>query len=372
MKISVLQEELLPKIQLASRFVATRAQLPVLANILLSAKASKLQISATDLIRSISLSSGAKVNQEGQITIPARILVEIVASLRPGKIELSEEKGHLKVEAQSFSAAIAGIPATEFPAVPSLVPENGILLERSVVRTLAKQVAFAAAVDDSRPVLTGVLLSLGQNLVAVATDGFRLSYKEVASSTHPKQQGKNDLLQVLVPAAALQELDHALGENDEISLAVLEKEGQIILGSGPVVITTRLIEGNFPDYEKVLPKSWSTQTTIDKNEFARAVKAASVFARESASVVKIQTNRENIIVSSESSQYGQEEATVEAKTEGEEVQVAYNFRYLTDFLNSVEEEMIVLQTEGPTAPGVFQGVKDPSYRHVIMPVRIQQ
>lgn len=372
MKFSVLQEELSQKVQLASRFVSVRAQLPVLANILLKAKSGKLQISATNLEMGISISAGAKIERDGEITVPARIFAELIANLGPGKVNVEEEKGHLHISTPVFSASVAGIASSEFPSVPDKLSPTSFSLDRMFVSLVAKQVAFAAATDDTRPVLTGIFILFKDNIIAVATDGFRMSYKEISYEKDGKGGKDKEVESVLIPARVVEELDKAVGGSERIGVSASEKDRRLIFAGGTVILTSRLIEGQFPDYERVIPKDWSSQITADREEMVRAVKMASVFAREAASIVKLRVEKERLVFTSESSQYGKEEIDVEAKVDGEETDVAYNFRYLLDFLNSIDGESVLFQTNGPTSPGVFQDAKDPSYKHIIMPVRIQQ
>ncbi|MBI2267900.1 MAG: DNA polymerase III subunit beta [Candidatus Blackburnbacteria bacterium] len=385
MKISVLQEDFLQKITLASRFVSSRAQIPILGNILLKAQEGKLQISATNLEIGISASIGAKVQEPGDITIPAKILSEIIGNLRPGKIELEEKKGHLEISTADFSASIAGIPAAEFPNVPSELPITTFSLTKETLSTLAKQIAFAAADTDTRPVLTGILLQFEEDrLIAVATDGFRMSYTELKTNSDlfnkeietnknkEEKQINNSGKQVLLPAKVIEELEKIANyDTEKIRVAVLEKEGKLLFGSESVVLTSRVLEGQFPDYNRVIPKDWTVKVIAGKDELARAVKGAAVFARESASIIKLNIKQNQITITSESNLHGKEEVTVEAKTEGESTQIAYNYRYLLDFFNSVSKETISLETQGSTAPGVFQDTSDSTYKHIIMPVRIQ-
>src|SRR3989338_893251 len=366
MKLSLLQEDLAGNITLASRFVSTRAQLPVLSNILLKTQNGKLSLSATNLETGINVSTGAKIEKEGTITVPAKILVDLVNHLPAGKVSLEVDKDQLKISCNSISANISGIPATEFPNVPDLVKEATFSLKRETLDTLTDNVAFSAATEDTRPILTGINLIVGEKVIAVATDGFRMSYKELDGVNFDKNGSK-----FLLPARVVEELNRALGaKTEDVKVAVLQKEGQIIFQSENIILTSRLIDGEFPDYNRVMPKAWTTKASLGKDELLQAVKATSVFARESASIVRIKFDSNGLTLTSESSQYGKEEIQVEAKTEGDEVQIAFNYKYLLDFLNSIDGDSIVIETQGPTTPGVFQDSKDPTYKHIIMPVRV--
>ncbi len=366
MKAVVLQEDLFRGLEIASRFVSSRAQLPVLSNILFSAKQGKLRLAATNLEMGVSYQLGAKVEEEGATTLPARLIVELVSNTSPGQVQLSEKAGQVTVSTPSSSATLSSIPATEFPTVPEEITKKDFSLPSDVFRSVANHVAFSAATDEARPSLTGVLLLFKEGLLAVATDGFRLSHKEISI------KGKGgDERRVLVSARAIDELNRVLGEGEDVTISVAEKESQILFGKEGLVLTGRLLGGDFPDFEKVIPKAGTHKAIVNKEELARGVRAASVFAREAASVVRLGIEKDKLLVSAESQQYGKDEGVLEAKTEGGGLVAAFNYRYILDFLGSIQGDEVSFETEGPTSPGVFKDPKDSSYKHLIMPVRIQ-
>lgn len=367
MKLSVLQEDLLQALTTASRFVSVRAQLPVLSNVLFNAEKGKLRLSATNLETGISYEIGAKVDEEGKISVPAKMVVELVANTPPGKIEIKENKGGLDFSTGAFSISLAGIPANEFPSVPYEKKERTFSVKRSFLQEVARKISFSASDDESRPSLNGVLLEAGDKTRAVATDGFRLSLKEFEDKAL-KKQGKRKLL---IPARVIIELSKILTKEDEVSVSLLEKEGQVLFSGDSVVLTGRLLEGEFPNYARIIPQKTNHQATVDKEELLRAVRAVAVFAREEASVLRLRLEKNKIVVKAESQQYGKEEVVVDAKTKGGEVEIAFNYRYLLDFLASIDGEEVSFETEGATSPGVFKDTQDPDFLHLIMPVRIQ-
>lgn len=367
MKATVLQEDLLKALTTTSRFVAPRAQLPILANILFSVEKGKLTLSATNLETGISLAIGAKVSKEGKTTVPARLIGELVSNIPPGRVSLEENQGQLKVSSGHLAARLATIPANDFPQLPKGAGKPSVSLPREILESLAQQVAFAASTDEARPELTGILLFFRDSrLQAVATDGFRLSLKEFRL----KEGRSTEAEKLLLPARVIEELSRILGA-DEVEISPLQKEGQVLFACDGVSLSGRLLEGDFPDYEKVLPSDTTYQARTGKEELLRAVKAAAVFAREAASVVRVKIEDGKLIVSAESQQYGQEETVVDAKTKGGEIETALNYRYLLDFLASVEGEEVSLETAGATSPILFQDPEDSSYCHLIMPVRLQ-
>lgn len=381
MKITILQEDLLFALSSVSRFISLKAQLPVLANILLVAEKGKLILSATNLETGISLQIGAKIEEEGKTTVPAKVFLEMISNISAGQVTLEEKEGQMLIEMNPvFSASLNTIPASEFPNIPKILKEKDITISQNILKTLTSQVTFAAATDETRPILTGILLSLKNNPYAVTTDGFRLSLKFLQKDTEDEGEEidvKKEEFRgqdVLIPAKSVEELVRVLsglGEEEKVDVGVSKKEGQIIFSAGPVILTGRLFEGDFPNYERIMPKKWNHKATFNKDDLVRAVKVASVFSKDSASIIRIKIEEGKLTVKAESQQYGKGKTVLDAKTEGEEVEVAFNYRYLLEFLNSVKDEEVSFSIESSTSPGVFEDTKDPSYKHLIMPVRLQ-
>lgn len=368
MKVSVLQEDLSRTVSLVSRFVSSRAQLPVLANILLSAKKGRLLVSATNLEMGISIWLGAKVEKEGSTTIPARLITEIVASLTPERVDFEEKEGNLIISSGSFSSTLSTISASEFPNVPESLPKERKSIKKDVLAKIAEQVSFAASQDETKPVLSGVLFLTKQGKTRlVATDGFRLSQKEISQDA---KEGFPEKL--IIPARAILELSKILPEPDEgVGIWVSQKENQVLFGSEDIVLTARLLEGEFPDFEKIIPGNFVMHATLEKEALLQAVRLSSVFARETANVIKLSFSGNKLTVSAESPQAGTEAMSLEVKKEGEDMNIAFNWRYLLDFLSSVSGEDVTIELSGQTSPAVFRDPKDASFLHLIMPIRIQ-
>ena len=370
MKLQILQENLEKAVSITSRFASTRAQLPILGNILLSTQKSKIYISSTNLEISASVQVGAKIEKEGEISVPAKVISELVANLPRETVELMAEKEQLKVSVSGFSSTILGMNSADFPKIPNTINKEKALSfsQEELVKALG-QVLFATSTDETRPVLTGILFLFGKNsLSLVATDGFRLSRKTLILKS-----GKTDTDNVVIPKGVLSELIRTTAEGGEILFDVQEKEKQVIFGVGNVILTSRLLEGEYPDFEKIIPKSSSVKVLLDKEEFARAVKLASIFARESANIVKIKVMKDSVNVSAESSAAGSQETKVDAKVESGEknFEIAFNYRFVEEFLHSVAGEEVKMEFSGVSAAGVFTDTSDSSYLHLIMPVKVQ-
>lgn len=368
MKLQIIQENFSKAINIASRFASTKAQLPILGNILLSAKSSKLIIASTNLEISVSIETGAKIEERGEVSIPARVISELVSNLPKNTIGLESDKEQLKITSSGFSSKVLGMDSSDFPKVPSsLDSTKSLKIPREELLGALSQVVFAASTDETRPVLTGVLFIWGKGeLTLVATDGFRLSQKRVKVDSAKSQP------QVVLPKLVLSEISRLEGE-EEIAFYQDQSEKQAVFGVGEVILSSRLLEGEYPDFAKIIPKESSIKILIDKEEFLRAVKLASVFARESANIVRLKLVGDSVKVSAESSSAGSQETKVDAKIEGKanDFEIAFNYRFVEEFLNSVQGDEVKMEFTTGDKAGVFTDSSDSNYLHLIMPVKIQ-
>jgi DNA polymerase-3 subunit beta len=313
---------------------------------------------------------GAKIEEEGEISVPAKVMSELISNLPRETVDLSAEKEQLKVSVSGFSSMILGMNSADFPKIPNTPDkEKSIIFSRTELSGAVGQVIFATSSDETRPILTGVLFLFGKDsLSLVATDGFRLSRKILSLKAIKKEIGN-----VVIPKGILSELSRTDSEDGNILFEVQEKEKQVVFGIGETVLTSRLLEGEYPDFEKIIPKKAGIKVLLDKEEFIRAVKLASIFARESANIVKIKILRDSINVSAESGTAGNQETKVDAKVESAEksFEIAFNYRFVEEFLHSVSGEEVGMEFSSVSAPGVFTDTSDDKYLHLIMPVKVQ-
>ncbi len=374
MKVSILQENLSKGLNIVNRFILPRAQLPILNNFLIKTEEGRLKLSATNLETGINLWLGAKIEKEGEICVPAKNLTEYISLIPPQKINLEVEKNFLKITSESYQANFISLTASEFPIIPTLKKKPEISLNNKDLALAISQVAFAAAQDEGRPALTGVLFKIKKDkLVLVATDGFRLSVKEIGGL----KNGEENKLpkELIIPARALIEVGKIIsevGEEDSLGLTVTPESNQIIFSTPEVEVISRLIEGKFPDFEKIIPEKSKTQITIETEDLLQAVRAASIFAREAANIIKFEIKGSKLEVSSDNPQLGENKVTLEIKTEGEGGKIAFNSRYLLDFLNSVKSDLVSFEMTTALNPGIFKPANDKSYLHVIMPIRMSE
>jgi DNA polymerase-3 subunit beta len=367
MKVKVLQENLNKALSNTSRFASSRAQLPVLGNILLKAFKNKLLIAATNLEISLSTQIGAQVEKDGEITVPARVIAETIGNLLPESLSLVAEKEQLKVEAQGTTMVISGMNSSDFPAIPQKIADKGaIRLPKEAFLKALNQVLFASSLDETRPVLTGILFLFKKGwLTLVATDGFRLSQNRFSL---PGYSGE---ARVILPKSVLIEASRLGGDEEEILLSYKSADNQVSFAFADSVLSSRVLEGEFPDFEKILPKESTLTAEVDREDFLRAVKLASVFARDSANIVKLEMKKNSLKVSAESSQSGRQESNVEAKTAGEGLEIAFNYKFLEEFLHSTSGGTVKMSFSGANAPAVLTDPNDKDYLHLVMPVRIQ-
>ncbi|MFQ5934113.1 MAG: DNA polymerase III subunit beta [Dehalococcoidia bacterium] len=379
MKVSCLQENLSEGLNIVGRAVATRTTLPITNNVLIATDEGRLKLSATNLEIAITAWIGAKVEEEGVITVPARLLSEFVSSLPNEQIDLAlpERSSSLNIKCARFEARITGTDAEEFPPIPTVTEGLAAEIEPEVLHAAIQNVVFAAATEDSRPVLTGVQMELKEDsMVLAAADGFRLA-------VHQATLGKKvpEETSVIIPGKTLSELNRLIGDQEElVSLMVNPGKSQVLFRLQNLEIVSQLIQGTFPNYGQLIPKDYVTRATVDVAEFARATRAASIFARDGSGIVRIQMSAGEgdgtgkMSVAARSEEVGDDLGEIDATVEGEPAKIAFNSKYLTDVLNVLAKGQIALETSSPSSPGVLRPLSPPegtSYVHVVMPMFVQ-
>jgi DNA polymerase III subunit beta len=375
MKVSCLQEHLAKGLSIVSRAVASRSTLPVLGNVLIATDQGRLKLAATNLELAVTCWIGAKVDEDGATTVPARVLSDFVNSLPPERIdmELNVKTQTLHLKCARYDANIKGIDATEFPIIPSIGDGKKISLEPETLREMIEQVSFAAATDESRPVLTGVVAKFEKDRVTfAAADGFRLSVRHSTLSAPIEQP-----ITVIVPAKALQEVGRVSGDQeDPIEMAVTENKSQVLFKLTNIEIVSQLIDGVFPDFTRIIPESRSTRTVVNTAELQNAVKASSVFAREAMNTVRVQIapsgemGAGKMTMTAASAESGDNVGDIDATVDGEAVEIAFNARYLADVLNVLHSPQVAIETSGSSSPGVIKAVNRDDFTHVIMPMHL--
>lgn len=374
MKVSLISENLQKKVLFVSHAISTRSQLPTLLNFLIEAGDGKLTISATDLEVGIMADVPAKTEKKGSSTVPAKTFVEIMGTVSSGKINLETTQEGLVLTGEREKTVFQTAPADEFPKLYKNKGKQVMVLRKETVGKDFSKVVFAASLDLERPALSGVLIKEEKDgFLLVATDGYRLSLKKHALQSAKKTR-EEEAVSMLVPSRVIRELvqmEKDAGDED-IGVYVSKEKNQIIFSQNDTTLIGRLIEAEFPNYEKIIPTDFSTKTVFERESLQKAIKAGYVFARQTAGIVKLSVEKDKILVSANAPSVGKNLIEVEAKTTGEENEIAFNARYLLDFLSNSTSETISFEMTGPLNPGVFRETDDPSFMHLIMPIRVQQ
>lgn len=374
MRVSVLQENLSKGLSIVSRAIASRPTLPVLSNVLIATDGQRLRLSATNLELSISCWIGANVDEAGATTVPGRVFSDLVGNLSPERVdmELNTRTQNLRLLCGGNTANIKCVDASEYPAIPEADATQGISIPAAAFVEMVKHVDFAAAKDDNRPVLTGILTRFDEEVITMAAaDGYRLAVR-----TGYLETPVSEALQLIIPARTLTEVARIVGESDEeVLISVLEGRNQIIFHLKNVDIVSSLIEGAFPDYHAIIPKAHLTTTQVYTDELLRACKRSAVFGRDSAMAARLVVDPSDagmgrVSVISKSQERGDNQGLVDASVQGDEIDISFNIQYLIDVLNVIKEDQVILQTNGSAAPGMVKPVGRDDFIHVIMPMAV--
>ena len=376
MKVSCLQENLAKGLNIVSRAVAARtATLPVLTHVLLATDGGRLRIAATNLELGINCWIGAKVEDEGSITVPARPFTELISLLPSDRVDLdlNIRTQTLRVQCGRTDNNIKGIDAQEFPIIPTFEPASAAFVDANLLKTMIGKVVFAAATDESRPMLTGVLTKFeNDKIVMVAADGFRLS---VCTGTlkEPVAEPRT----ILIPSKAVAEVARVVGEQEEpVAISVTPSRGQVLFHMQNVDLVAQLIDQRFPDYEPIIPKKTETRTVVSTAEMLKACRQASIFARESSDTMRLRITPSSdgapgkVTISARADETGDNESQLEAVSTGVEVEIAFNVKFLIDVLSVIDAPQVALETTVPKAPGVLKPVGDDTFLHVVMPMHL--
>ncbi len=365
MKFNILQQDILMSIQSVARSVGVHTTLPVLANIMISAKINKLQLSATNLEIGVIRQIDAEIEEEGEITVPAKTILELLSSAPTVKITFEAVGDILKIKTDKFSASINGISASEFPAIPQ-IEDKGITFTKEDL-ILSSQILFASAQDEGRPTLTGILTQIkGSKLEFVATDGFRLAHRQVDLKIISKEN-----FSALIPRRTFEEVLRLLQEEeaDGVAVAISPSQNQIVFSFGKTSVSSRLIEGKFPDWEKIIPQDGKARVLMEKDEFLKDIKMAATFAKNEANTISLQIRKDLIKIKSESKELGSLDNEIDVSVEGADLEVAFNCKFLQDAVSYVPSKQLMIEFSGELQPALIKPVGVEGLEYIIMPVR---
>ena len=376
MRLSCEQEDLNRGLSAVSRAIPARSTLPITGHVLFEASDGQITLSATDAETiAITYTIPAQVDEPGSITMPSRLLSDFIATLPHESIEmtLAERSRQVSLSCARNEASIGGMDPDDFPPIPPVDESARIEIEAHRLRRALIQVVFAAATDDSRPVLTGVHFSIkGNEMRLAAADGFRLAVHTLQLTTEADERS------LIIPARALGELTRLLAEVDgEVAITFNAAGTQVQFNLGHANLMAQLIQGTFPDTQRLIPESHATRTEVAVAEFTRETRIAQIFARDGSGIVRLVASPGEdgapgkLTISARAEEMGTNEGEIDAIVDGAEVKVAFNGRYLREVLEVLESDRVAIETQDQPSPGVIRPVGDDDYVHVVMPMFVQ-
>ena len=373
MKLSCIQSNLRKGLATVSKAVATRSTIPETQNVLIATDNGRLRLTATNLEIAITTWIGAQIEEEGSVTIPARMLSDFINSLPDKKVDIETVANPigLKIHCANFDAQMNGIDPENYPPIPNISDGPKISFSSSDLKSSLSRVRFAVATDESRPALTGVKVDIkGNEFTLASADGFRL-----AIETGSCESSVEEDVSVIVPGRTMNEIFSLLGtDSGMLDMTVTEQKSQALFKFGDVEVVTQLIQGNFPDYERLIPGEKGTICRVNREEILQATNAASVFARDGSGIIRMvsdDTDEGSIRIMSQAEELGSNESRVNASIEGEETRIAFNSKFLNEILSVLDGDEVEIETMSPSSPGVFRSAANSGYLHIIMPMFVQ-
>lgn len=370
MKFSAERSALLSELQLVGRAASTRSAIPALGGVLLAAEDGSIRLAATDTEMALTSSTTASVDQPGTLLLPARLLLDVVRVADGSTVTLAAaaDGASVVITSERASFTVRTLPTQDFPRLPALDPEQTATLDAPVISATVERVAKAASRDETRPVLTGILVSIeGGKLRMVATDSYRLSVKETPVEGH-----EDDAFTANVPARALQELSRIIGDTKADTVSVSIRENQIVFGAGGVTLSSRLIDGQFPNYRQLLPESYEHEVVIGRAELLSVVRRVSLMAQRNAPL-RLRFEQGSVTFSAQTPDVGEASESLPVNYQGDELEIGFNPQFLQDGLESVSTDEVRLRLISSLRPGLIEesGANEPDgFLYLIMPVRL--
>src|SRR5450759_77425 len=363
MKISIARSELLDALTVVTKGLSSRTTLPILSGILMTASGDEIVLQSTDLEISIKATAKANVSSEGAAVIPGRLISDIVRSLPEAAVTLDTgERDTMKVTCGQSSFDMKTLSPDDFPKFPEVKASESVTIPTETLVALVRQVSKAVSRDETRPVLTGVLLVVDAGLIRmVATDSYRLAIKEM-----PLENAPADRIEVVVPGRAIEEIPKMAGSLESVTMGVAEN--QVIFEFGTTVYVSRRIEGTYPNYRQLIPKEAETTVSANREDLLEAVKRVSLMAQHNAPV-RLAITESTLTLSARTQDVGEAKEDLMVKTEGTDVEIAFNHAFLLDGVAASGDEELRFEATSPLKPGVFRSL-DGSYTYLVMPVRL--
>jgi DNA polymerase III subunit beta len=378
MKITCIQENLNKALIHSSRIISLRSSLPILDNVLLSTDQGRLKISATDLELGINYWIGAKIEKDGAIAVPSRLITEFISNIKEEKINLNVEGTEVVINGEKYNATIKGVSPEDFPTIPDISKEFLFSISSKDLLNAINQVAFASAADNTRPVLSGIFFKIEKDILKMAaTDSYRLAEKKIKVIKSDKSTKS-----FIIPSRTINEVGKILKDAGE-KVEVCFDENQILFNFGSIHLISRLIDGQYPNYEQIIPTEFENEVIVDKQELFNVCKVASLFARESANSIKVSVKPEKIkeggkgekegsgvlSIMGQGIQVGESVSKIKVMTKGKEIEISFNAKYILDVLPNISEKNVEIKFSGSINPCLIKGEGKQEYIYVIMPLR---
>lgn len=364
MKIICTQENLNNALLIVNHLATRNANLPILSNVLISAKDGVIYFSTTNLEMGIKTQVRGKVEKDGEYTVPARLLADYISLLPKENVTLEMEEDGLRVSGKNSQTLIKGLPAEDYPLIPEIGDDKQIVIKGKELKDLISQVAFAVSLDDNRPEISGALFSITENeLVVAATDSYRLAEKKIKL--------KNNLTKkIIIPLKTLQELNRIIVSDDK-EIQVLLSDNQVLFSFDGIKLVSRLIDGTYPDYEQIIPTEHKIVIELKNDQLIKAIKSAALFCKPGINDVKFSfiASKNELVVVSTNNSVGENITTIEAMITGGDIDIVFNYRYLLDGLNNINNDKVVIKLNNQGAPGMFSPIDNPDYLYIVMPIR---
>lgn len=350
----------------ARQAVSPRSTLPILSNLLIEAQGPYLRVTGTDLDLWISCSVPCQIEEPGSLTVPAKLLTEMFAGLPDDEVAMHEENGRLIVRCRTSNYKILTIPAEEYPAMPRVEEERVLQLSQSQLKSMLRQTTFAASKEESRAMLTGALLETEERILnIVATDTHRLAWRRTELGAETGFEAT-----VIIPAVALNAVERVLTEDSDKTVKVCVSDNQVEFSTESTVLVTRVLEGQFPSYQKVVPKQWERRLRMNGQEFLTAVRRVEVVAQAEADKAILRTEDGVLVITAESQEVGGAREEVAISLEGDDIEIAFNARYLSDMFGVIGAEEAVMELNGPLDPAIIKPADEEGFLYVLMPMQI--
>jgi DNA polymerase-3 subunit beta len=368
MNLTITKEQILTGLQAVQNVVSSRTTLPILSNVLLRAEKNSVEFTATDLDVTVACSVEAKVKKTGSTTVPVKKVFGIVRELNGSEIDIEvDEQNNCVIRSGPSFYKIHGLSADEFPPLPKFKDDKKVLLSQETVRAMVKKTSFAISTDESRYVLNGIFISLKDHkMTMVATDGRRLALVDEEVEIGEKSSGE-----FIVPAKAVNELNRLLQEKGEVEIKYGENQASFALKDDKgfsVLVITKLIEGNYPNYRQVIPTEMKERIPLVREEFLQALRRAEIMTSEKANSVKLAFGKNNLAITANTPEIGEARESIAVNYKGKEMAIAFNPRYLIEALAALTEDEVYFELIDELSPGVLK-INGP-FLYVVMPMRL--